>query len=65
MKIYSVGIIGAGYVSSYHLRALESLKNVHIVGISDQDPLRGAKVAGALGSPSLNRLGNSTSELPR
>lgn len=51
MKIYSVGIIGAGYVSSYHLRALESLKNVHIVGISDQDPLRGAKVAGAFGVP--------------
>ena len=45
MKIYSVGVIGAGYVSSYDLGALKSLRNVHIVGITDQDPLRAARVA--------------------
>jgi 2-alkyl-3-oxoalkanoate reductase len=53
VKIYSVGVIGAGYVSSYHLRALKSLKAVRIVGITDQDPLRAAKVAKDFGIPSF------------
>ncbi len=51
MKIYSVGVIGAGYVSTYHLGALKSLRNVHIVGITDQDPLRAARVAADFGIP--------------
>jgi len=51
VKIYSVGVIGAGYVSSYHLRALKSLKIVRIVGITDQDPVRAATVAKDFGIP--------------
>ena len=45
MKIYRVGIIGAGQVSAYHIRALQSLENVEIVGITDLDTIRGGKVA--------------------
>jgi predicted dehydrogenase/nucleoside-diphosphate-sugar epimerase len=45
VKIYRVGIVGAGQVSAYHIRALQSLENVEIVGITDLDPIRGGKVA--------------------
>ena len=45
MKIYRVGIVGAGHVSAYHVRALQSLENVEIVGITDLDLIRGTKVA--------------------
>jgi predicted dehydrogenase/nucleoside-diphosphate-sugar epimerase len=45
VKIYRVGIVGAGHVSAYHVRALQSLENVEIVGITDLDPIRGTKVA--------------------
>jgi 2-alkyl-3-oxoalkanoate reductase len=45
VKINRVGIIGAGQVSAYHIRALQSLENVEIVGITDLDPSRGGKVA--------------------
>jgi len=45
VKIYRVGIVGAGYVSTYHIRALRSLENAEVVGITDLDPIRGRKVA--------------------
>jgi predicted dehydrogenase/nucleoside-diphosphate-sugar epimerase len=56
VKIYSVGVIGAGYVSSYHLRALKNLDNVRVIGITDQDPLRAAKVAADFGVPFLESV---------
>jgi predicted dehydrogenase/nucleoside-diphosphate-sugar epimerase len=59
VKIFRVGVIGAGYVSSYHLRALKSLKSVRIVGIADQDQVRAAKVAKDFGIQSYQ----SASEL--
>ncbi|HUB77935.1 MAG TPA: NAD-dependent epimerase/dehydratase family protein [Bryobacteraceae bacterium] len=40
-----VGLVGAGYVSTYHARALRSLPFVEIVGIADLDEDRAAVLA--------------------
>lgn len=48
---YTVGLIGAGYVSSYHIRALQSLEHVRILGITDLDQDRARDVAGKFGIP--------------
>ncbi len=37
MSKFKVGIIGAGYVSAHHLRALKSIPSVQVVGIADLD----------------------------
>ncbi|MGD1018505.1 MAG: NAD-dependent epimerase/dehydratase family protein [Verrucomicrobiia bacterium] len=36
-KSYRVGIVGAGYVSEFHIKALKRLPHVRIVGITDLD----------------------------
>ena len=36
-EFVKVGLVGAGYVSTYHARALRSLPFVEIVGIADPD----------------------------
>ena len=45
MSKYRVGIIGAGYVSRHHLRALKSLQSVQVVGVADLDLARAEAVA--------------------
>src|SRR4051794_39204873 len=40
-----VGLVGAGYVSTYHARALRSLPFVDIIGIADTDEARALSVA--------------------
>ena len=40
-----VGLVGAGYVSTYHARALRSLPYVEIVGIADLAEDRAAAIA--------------------
>src|SRR5689334_7769932 len=45
MKQFRVGLVGAGYVSSYHIQALKRLKNIELVGIADLDFNRAAKTA--------------------
>ena len=50
MTTYRVGIVGAGYVSSYHLQALQKISNVQVIGITDVDPQRGTKVASEFGT---------------
>jgi 2-alkyl-3-oxoalkanoate reductase len=45
MKKFRVGIIGAGYVSAHHLRALKSLPAVEVVGIADLDLSRAEAIA--------------------
>jgi predicted dehydrogenase/nucleoside-diphosphate-sugar epimerase len=45
MKKFRVGIVGAGYVSAHHLRALKSLDSVTVVGIADLDLARAQAVA--------------------
>ena len=45
MASVKVGLVGAGYVSTYHARALRSLPFVEIVGIADLDEHRAADLA--------------------
>ena len=40
-----VGLVGAGYVSEYHIRALQALPEVAITGITDLDQSRARAVA--------------------
>ena len=40
-----VGLVGAGYVSAYHARALRSLRYVEIVGVADPDQDRAEALA--------------------
>jgi predicted dehydrogenase/nucleoside-diphosphate-sugar epimerase len=49
MNKFRVGIIGAGYVSAHHLRALKSLPSVQVVGIADLDLEKAKAVASAFG----------------
>lgn len=42
-KVFRVGLVGAGYVSEFHIKALKRLPHVRIVGITDLDESR-AKV---------------------
>jgi 2-alkyl-3-oxoalkanoate reductase len=44
-KIYRVGLVGAGYVSEFHIKALKRLPNVRIVGVTDLDAVRARTVA--------------------
>jgi 2-alkyl-3-oxoalkanoate reductase len=46
-----VGIVGAGYVSAYHVRALRTLPDVHIVGVVDTDAARARKLADRFSIP--------------
>jgi 2-alkyl-3-oxoalkanoate reductase len=55
-KSYRVGIVGAGYVSEFHIKALKRLPNVRIVGITDLDDARARATAqrfGITSHPSL------------
>ena len=52
MNKFRVGIIGAGYVSAHHLRALKTIASVEVVGIADLDLLRAKAVAKAFNLPS-------------
>jgi predicted dehydrogenase/nucleoside-diphosphate-sugar epimerase len=48
-----VGLVGAGYVSTYHARALRSLPFVDIVGIADLDQLRAEALAAQFSIPRI------------
>lgn len=41
---FRVGVVGAGYVCKYHLRALQAIPDVSIIGICDTDFSRAAAV---------------------
>ena len=45
------GLVGAGYVSTYHARALRSLPFVEIVGVADPDETRAKVLAAQFGIP--------------
>jgi len=58
-KTFHVGLIGAGYVSEFHLMALKRLQEAKVVGICDLDPDRAAaaaKLADAPAFPSVEGL---------
>ncbi|MGO9244638.1 MAG: Gfo/Idh/MocA family oxidoreductase, partial [Verrucomicrobiia bacterium] len=55
-KSYRVGLVGAGYVSEFHIKALKRLPHVRIVGITDLDGVRARATAhrfGITSHPSL------------
>lgn len=51
MNKLRVGIVGAGYVSAHHLRALKSIPSVHVVGVADLDLARAQLVANSFHLP--------------
>jgi 2-alkyl-3-oxoalkanoate reductase len=53
IKPVRVGLAGAGYVSTYHARALKGLPHVQIVGIADPDRTRASQVAEQFGIPGV------------
>jgi predicted dehydrogenase/nucleoside-diphosphate-sugar epimerase len=48
-----VGIVGAGYVSSYHIRAAQGLGFVDVVGIADSDRKKAEEMASRFGIPNV------------
>jgi predicted dehydrogenase/nucleoside-diphosphate-sugar epimerase len=58
-----VGLVGAGYVSTYHIRALQALPHVKIVGLADLDIDRAGQIAAQYGIPgvyrTLEEMGNA------
>src|SRR5215471_17129507 len=46
-----VALVGAGYVSAYHIRALQTLPHVSIVGIADVSIERAREMADRFGIP--------------
>lgn len=51
MSRFRVGVIGGGYVSAHHLRALQSVPSVEVVGVADLDLGRAQAAAKAFGVP--------------
>jgi predicted dehydrogenase/nucleoside-diphosphate-sugar epimerase len=50
-----VGLVGSGYVSTYHARALKSLGFVEIVGVADPNQERAQQLAAQFGIPGVYR----------
>jgi 2-alkyl-3-oxoalkanoate reductase len=48
-RVYRVGLVGAGYVSEFHIKALRRLPHVRIVGIADLDESRAKTTAQRFG----------------
>jgi predicted dehydrogenase/nucleoside-diphosphate-sugar epimerase len=62
---FRVGIVGAGYVSKYHIRSLQALRDVSIVGICDSDIGRAVSVQKEFRLPGAYRdLGEMRSTEP-
>lgn len=55
-KQFRVGLVGAGYVSGFHIKALRRLPNVRIVGITDIDEARAREVANRFGIAAFRSL---------
>jgi predicted dehydrogenase/nucleoside-diphosphate-sugar epimerase len=52
-QLVKVGLVGAGYVSTYHARALRSLPFVEIVGVADSDQTRAETLAAQFQIPNI------------
>jgi len=61
-KTFRVGLVGAGYVSEFHIKALERLSRVRIVGIVDLDESRAKATAQRFGIPSHSSLKQMAAE---
>jgi 2-alkyl-3-oxoalkanoate reductase len=56
---HRVGLVGAGYISEFHVAALRRIRNVEIVGVFDLDNARAdglSRKAGIRAMPSINAL---------
>ena len=53
---FRVGLIGAGYVSKFHILALRRLANVQLVGVCDLDLARAQVVAKEVGCRSFGSV---------
>src|SRR5581483_7854076 len=58
------GIVGAGYVSFHHVRALNDLPFVKVVGVTDRDEKRAAVLGGKFGIPVFQTLDEMRSASP-
>src|ERR1043166_4652088 len=54
-KHFRVGVVGAGYVATHHLRALRDLPFVETVGIADLDETRARELASKFGVTGVYR----------
>jgi predicted dehydrogenase/nucleoside-diphosphate-sugar epimerase len=61
MKKLKVAIVGAGYVSAHHLRALDGIDAAEVIAVIDVDLARARKVANQFGIPQTFA---SLSEMP-
>ncbi len=52
-KTVKVGIVGAGYVSAYHIRAVQSLGFATVVGIADLNQKQAQEMAQKFGIPNV------------
>jgi predicted dehydrogenase/nucleoside-diphosphate-sugar epimerase len=52
---FKVGIVGAGYVSAYHIRAIQALASAEVVGIADPNQERAQEMAKRFGIPAVFR----------
>ena len=52
-QLVKVGLVGAGYVSTYHARALRSLPFVEIVGVADREQSRAEDLAAQFKIPKV------------
>lgn len=50
--VFRVGLVGAGYVSEFHIQALRRLPHAQIIGITDLDQSRARAMAERFGLPS-------------
>src|SRR5688500_15945291 len=57
VSTFRVGLVGAGYVSEFHVKALQRLPEVRIVGITDLAPDRARAVASRFGITAYPSLG--------
>jgi predicted dehydrogenase/nucleoside-diphosphate-sugar epimerase len=48
-----VGLVGAGYISEFHARAVQRVPNARIVGVTDFVPSRAAALAAQFGVPNV------------
>ena len=51
LPIVRAGLLGAGHISEFHIKALRRLPNVEIIGIADIDRSRSEAVANSYGIP--------------
>src|SRR5438445_8986604 len=50
-KLYRVGLVGAGNICEFHIRALRRLRGVKLIGLTDLDSARAQVVAERFGVP--------------